>query len=283
MDGIILVDKDVNFTSFDVCNLVKKNLHISKVGHSGTLDPFASGLLLITVGKSTKINQFLETLDKEYIATLTLGKRSSTLDTEGEILEEQEVSELSVSQIINVFNSLLGELEQVPPMYSALKVNGKRLYEYAREGKSIERKIRRINIYSLELLEYQHPNITFKVKCSKGTYVRTLGEQIAERLNTIGYLTYLRRTKVGNFDVSFANSINDIRENKDIKCLPSLEGLQHFKSIVVNEKMKQDIMNGKKIYLDGESTLLAITENNQALAILEKNEFGQYVVKRGLW
>lgn len=283
MDGIILVDKEVDYTSFDVCNIVKKNLHVSKVGHCGTLDPFATGLLLITVGKSTKINQFLETLDKEYIATLVLGKRSSTLDTEGEIIEEKEINELSISQINNAFNSLLGEIDQVPPMFSALKVNGKRLYEYAREGKNIERKIRKITIHSLELLEYNHPYITFKVKCSKGTYVRTLGEQIAEKLNTIGYLTYLRRTKVGKFSVEAANSINDIKENKNINYIPLIEGLRHFKSIIVNEKLKQDIMNGKKIKLNEEGPLLTITEDNQALAILEKNECGQYVVKRGLW
>lgn len=283
MDGIILVDKEADYTSFDVCNIVKKNLHVSKVGHSGTLDPFATGLLLITIGKSTKINQFLETLDKEYIATLVLGKKSSTLDTEGEIIESKEINELSISQINEAFNSLLGEIEQVPPMFSALKVGGKRLYEYAREGKIIERKIRKITIYSLELLEYNHPNIKFRVKCSKGTYVRTLGEQIAEKLNTIGYLTHLRRTKVGKFNVEDANSIMDIKENKNINYIPLIEGLRHFKSIIVNEKLKQDIMNGKKIKLNEDGSLLAITEDNQALAILEKNEFNQYVVKRGLW
>lgn len=283
MDGIILVDKEVNYTSFDVCNIVKRNLHATKVGHSGTLDPFATGLLLITVGKATKVNQFLETLDKEYIATLCLGKRTSTLDTEGEIIEEKEVSILDENMIIGAFNSLIGELEQVPPMFSALKVNGKKLYEYAREGKEVERKVRKVTIFSLELIEYSHPFITFKVHCSKGTYVRTLGEQISEKLNTIGYLTSLRRTKIGKFRVNDANSISDIKNNKNIKCAPILEGLKHFDSIIVNDKLKLDIMNGKKIRLNKDGDILAITNDNQALAVLEKNELGLYKVKRGLW
>ena len=283
MDGILLVDKDVNFTSFDVCNIVKRNLHVSKVGHSGTIDPFATGLLLITVGKATKVNQFLETLDKEYIATLCLGKRTSTLDTEGEVIEEQEIKIFDENEIINAFASLVGELEQVPPMFSALKVNGKKLYEYAREGKEIERKVRKITIFSLELIEYHHPFITFKVHCSKGTYVRTLGEQIAEKLNTIGYLTYLRRIKVGNFDVNDANTICEVKNNENIRCIPILEGLKHFNSIIVNDNLKLDIMNGKKIKLNKDGDILAITQENQALAVLEKNELGLYKVKRGLW
>lgn len=283
MDGIVLVDKEVGFTSFDVCNIVKRNLHVSKVGHSGTLDPFATGLLLITTGKATKVNQFLETLDKEYIATLCLGKRTSTLDTEGEVIEEREVNEFSIEQINKAFTNLIGEIEQVPPMFSALKVNGKKLYEYAREGKEIERKIRKITILSIELLEYNHPFVTFKVHCSKGTYVRTLGEQIAEKLNTIGYLTYLRRTKVGRFSVEDANTIKEVRNNENIRYTPILEGLRHFNSIIVNDKLKLDIMNGKKIKLNKEGDILAITQDNEALAVLEKNEIGLYKVKRGLW
>lgn len=283
MDGILLIDKEPNYTSFDVCNIVRKVFQTKKVGHSGTLDPFATGLLVISVGKATKINQFLETLDKEYIATLMLGKTTSTLDTEGEVIMEQEVNEYSKEDILTAFDSLTGEIEQIPPMFSALKVNGKRLYEYAREGKEVERKVRNIKIYSLELIEYNHPYITFKVVCSKGTYVRTLGQQIAEKLNTIGYLTSLRRISVGRFNVEDANSISELKENTNLRLLPSLEGLKHYKMIMVNEKLKNDIMNGKKLFFKDNEDLLAITENKEALAILEKSEDGKYRVKRGLW
>ena len=283
MDGILLIDKEPNFTSFDVCNITRKVFQTKKVGHSGTLDPFATGLLVITIGKATKINQFLENLDKEYIATLMLGKTTSTLDTEGEIIQEEEINEFSKDELLNAFDSLIGDIEQVPPMFSALKVNGKRLYEYAREGKEVERKVRNIKIYSLELIEYNHPYISFKVKCSKGTYVRTLGQQIAEKLNTIGYLTSLRRVSVGRFNVANANTITELKENTNLRLLPSLEGLKHYKMIMVNEKLKNDIMNGKKLFFKDEEDLLAITENKEALAILEKGEDGKYRVKRGLW
>lgn len=283
MDGILLIDKEPNFTSFDVCNITRKVFQTKKVGHSGTLDPFATGLLVITIGKATKINQFLENLDKEYIATLMLGKTTSTLDTEGEIIQEEEINEFSKDELLNAFNSLIGDIEQVPPMFSALKVNGKRLYEYAREGKEVERKVRNIKIYSLELIEYNHPYISFKVKCSKGTYVRTLGQQIAEKFNTIGYLTSLRRVSVGRFNVANANTITELKENSNLRLLSSLEGLKHYKMIMVNEKLKNDIMNGKKLFFKDEEDLLAITENKEALAILEKGEDGRYRVKRGLW
>lgn len=203
MDGILIVDKPLGKTSFDCVRDVRKQYNTKKVGHIGTLDPMATGVLAILIGQATKLSDYLMEHDKEYIATLKLGKSTNTGDSEGEIIEEKEVNKNVLDEIIitEALNSFLGETYQIPPMYSALKVNGKKLYEVARSGQEIERKARKIVITSIELLNIDKENkeIQFKVSCSKGTYIRTLCEDIAKKLNTCGYMKSLRRTRVGNF------------------------------------------------------------------------------------
>ena len=190
MDGVLIINKPKGYTSHDIVNIVKKELNITKVGHAGTLDPMATGVLIILLGKATKLSNYLMDHDKEYIATLKLGKRTDTLDSEGQIIEEKEIPALSKENINEVLLSFLGKSKQIPPMYSAIKINGKKLYELARKGEEIERKEREIEIYEIEFIKLKEENnkvseIEFKVNCSKGTYIRTLCEEIAKKLGTI--------------------------------------------------------------------------------------------------
>lgn len=188
MDGIILINKEKNCTSHDVVYKVKK-IFGEKVGHTGTLDPNATGVLPILVGKGTKLSKYLINHDKKYIVTLKLGKKTDTADSDGKIIEETEVSKdiFKENNIKNCLNRFIGKNEQIPPMYSAIKVNGKKLYEYARIGKSVEIQPRKIEIYSINLIKINEKNneIIFEVFCSKGTYIRSLCEDIAKDLNTI--------------------------------------------------------------------------------------------------
>lgn len=190
MNGVVIVDKEKGKTSFDKIKEIRKKYNIKKVGHAGTLDPMATGVLIILLGEATKLSNYLMDHDKEYIATLKLGKRTDTLDSEGQIIEEKEIPALSKENINEVLLSFLGKSKQIPPMYSAIKINGKKLYELARKGEEIERKEREIEIYEIEFIKLKEENnkvseIEFKVNCSKGTYVRTLCEEIAKKLGTI--------------------------------------------------------------------------------------------------
>ena len=186
MDGVIIVDKKEGMTSFDVVREVRKEYGEKKVGHIGTLDPLASGVLPVLLGKATKLSNFLMEHDKDYIAKLTLGLKTDTGDREGNVILKKDIDESKVTKvnIINVLNSFLGTSFQVPPMYSAIKVNGKKLYELAREGKEVEREKRKIFVSNIDLIQVDGNEITFKVTCSKGTYIRTLCEDIAENLGT---------------------------------------------------------------------------------------------------
>ena len=186
MDGIILIDKQKEYTSHDIVAIVKK-ISNEKVGHTGTLDPMATGVLPLLIGNATKISKYLINHDKTYIATLKLGIKTDTADSEGKIIEEKLVPNLTKDRIEKVLESIIGKQEQVPPIYSAIKVNGKRLYEYARKGQKAEIKPRIIEIYRTELIEFNKEEnyIKFELACSKGTYVRTVCEKVAEKLETV--------------------------------------------------------------------------------------------------
>lgn len=242
MDGIILINKEKDWTSHDVVAKIKKLLKV-KVGHTGTLDPNATGVLPLLLGNATKISKYLINHDKEYIAELQLGIKTDTADGEGKIIEEKPVNlkELinSVDLCLNiesfnnkneesknienylqkVLNQFVGKNLQKPPIYSAIKVNGKKLYEYARENKQIDVKPREIEIYKIELINFNSKEniITFKVSCSKGTYIRTLCENIAEKLNTCGYMKELQRTRVGKFKIENTITINELEKLIDLK------------------------------------------------------------------
>ena len=213
MNGIIIIYKPKGWTSHDIVAKVK-NLTQEKVGHTGTLDPLATGVLPLLIGKGTLCSKYLINHDKKYKVTLKLGKKTSTGDEEGEIIEEQNVSEqiLEQSNIEEVLKKIIGEQEQIPPIYSAIKVKGKKLYEYARNNQEVKIEPRKITIYEINLLKIDKDNneIQFKVKCSKGTYIRRLCEDIAKALGTVGYMKELERTEVGDFKLEQSISIDDL-------------------------------------------------------------------------
>lgn len=216
MDGIVVINKEKGCTSHDVVYKVKKLFGV-KVGHTGTLDPNATGVLPVLIGKGTELSQFLINHDKRYVAVIQLGVKTDSGDVEGNVVEEKNVDlkKLDVENVKSVLMSLVGKQMQKPPMYSAIKVNGKKLYEYARSGKTVDVPEREIEIYDLKLLNVDTDNklIAFEIYCSKGTYVRTVCESIAERLDTVGYMKDLQRTMVGNFCIENAITIKQLQDN----------------------------------------------------------------------
>ena len=212
MDGVIIINKPKGYTSNDVVQKVRKALNTKKVGHAGTLDPLATGVLPILVGKGTKLSKYLMEHDKTYIATVTLGEKKSTGDLEGETIETEEVKNITQNLIEQTLSTFLGKQKQLPPMYSAIKKDGKKLYEYAREGIEVERKPREIEIKDIKLLAYEKNTITFEVSCSKGTYIRTLCEDIAQRLGTVGYMSELKRIRVNQFTIEDAVDLENINK-----------------------------------------------------------------------
>ena len=216
MDGIIIINKPIGCTSHDIVYKVKKMFN-EKVGHTGTLDPMAEGVLPILVGKGTLLSKYLIDHNKKYIVELQLGIKTDTADSEGKIVEQKTVNEEKISKenIEKVFQSFIGKQEQMPPMYSAIKVNGKKLYEYARKGQEVEIKPRQIEIYNINLIQYsiEKKQIKFEVFCGKGTYIRSLCEDIAQRFETVGYMKSLKRIQVGDFKIEDSITISQLEEN----------------------------------------------------------------------
>ena len=223
MDGIININKEKGYTSHDVVAVLRKLLHIKRIGHTGTLDPDATGVLPVCVGKATKVCDVITDRDKTYEAKVVLGITTDTLDTSGEILERKSVS-ITKDDLVSVLSRFKGDIEQIPPMYSAIKVNGKKLYEYAREGVEIERKKRHITVYDIELLgedlhdwdpsdgEEKLPAFTIRVSCSKGTYIRTLCDDIGRELGCGAAMSELIRTAVGRFLIKDSMSLSDVED-----------------------------------------------------------------------
>ena len=279
MDGIIIVNKEKGYTSNDVVQIIKKTFN-EKVGHTGTLDPMATGVLPILVGKGTLLSKYLINHDKIYVATLKIGIKTDTGDITGDVIKESKVdaSILKKENVLNALEKIKGKQEQVPPMYSAIKVNGKKLYEYARKGLTIDIQPRLINIYNIELIniDVENKEIQFKVECSKGTYIRTLCEKIAENLGTIGTMSSLNREKVGKFEISQAIKIEEIKENFDLNNLISIEKFFQDKNIIrLSPRSFIAFINGVKLMDDNEEGIYRIYNAN--------NEFvGIGTVKKGI-
>jgi len=220
--GLILVNKPVGITSFKLVHIIKKKLNVKKVGHCGTLDPLASGLMIVLVGKYTKLQDKFMKQDKVYHATIKLGLKTDSGDLDGKIISQSDFSHVTKELIEQVCKCFIGKITQIPPMYSALKINGQKLYELARKGITVERKAREITIYSIDLTDYQKDNFSIRVKCSSGTYIRTLAEDIGKKLNTDTVLINLIREEIGNYKLSDALNIDDIKEN-DNSCLKQVD------------------------------------------------------------
>ncbi len=278
MNGILLINKEKEMTSFDVIAKLRKILHTKQIGHTGTLDPNATGLLIVMVGKACKILPYIKNNKKEYIATLKFGYKTDTGDIWGKTIEEKEVSSFDTQQIEAVFKSFIGKQMQVPPMVSAVKINGKKLYEYAREGIEIERPAKEIEIYELELIEMGE-EIKFRAVCSSGTFIRVLCEEIAEKLNNIGTMSRLVRTKIDHFEVENALKLDEISD--DIKLFTPYEMLIDYPYIEYENV--DDIYNGKRIFLDTEHDLVMIVSKNEVLAAYKRENGKKFKSMRGFW
>jgi len=209
--GILLVDKAVDWTSHDVVNLVRRRFGVRKVGHCGTLDPNATGVLVLVLGRATKLSERLTTQDKTYTGTMRLGVETFTEDSDGEITATADTADVTPEQVRSVCAGFVGEIEQVPPMVSAIKKDGKPLYKLARKGKVVERDPRRITIHSLELGRIAIPDVDFTVACSKGTYIRTLCADIGREIGCGAHLLALRRLRSGTFDIADAYPVDEIK------------------------------------------------------------------------
>lgn len=279
MNELLLIKKPQNMTSFDVVAIVRKTLNIKKVGHTGTLDPNAEGLMIILIDKATKALPFLHLNKKEYIATLKLGIKTNTGDIWGEVIEEKSVPDISYDEIETVLKSFMGKSLQTPPKVSAISVNGKRLYEYARKDQEVVIPQREIEIYEIECLSIDD-EIHFRVQCSSGTYIRSLCEDIALKLNTVGTMSKLTRTKIEMFNVENAYTITQIR-NKEFQ-FESIDKALNYPRFEIENIV--DVKNGKKIRCDSEAEVILLTYLEEAIAIYEKDdEQHTYRCLRGLW
>lgn len=215
INGIVNIYKEKGYTSHDVVAVLRKVVGQKKIGHTGTLDPDATGVLPVCLGRATKVCELLTDHDKTYEALLLLGKTTDTQDISGEVLEEKDPAHLTEEEVRSCIESFIGEYDQVPPMYSALKVNGKKLYELAREGKTVERKSRRVQIHGIRILEMNLPHVRMEVDCSKGTYIRTLCHDIGEKLQVGGCMEELERAKVGRFLKEDAVTLDEVRQKME--------------------------------------------------------------------
>ena len=284
-DGFLLIDKERDYTSRDVCNIIAKIFDAKKVGHAGTLDPFATGLLIVALNNATKTLTYIEGQYKTYEAILLLGKKTSSGDLTGEEIETKDIPNITEEDVINIFSSLIGESEQTVPKTSAVHVNGRKLYHYAHLNQEVELPKRTIDIKELELLEFNLPIIRFKTTVSKGTYVRTLGETIAEKLGTVGNLTALRRTSILDIDVSDAKTTKVLTP---VCLIPTSDIIQKFIPLMYlpnDVELKKARHGGKlsiKLFPEVLDLFCVIDDKKTAIAIYKYSELGYYECVRGI-
>lgn len=278
MDGILLVNKPSGMTSHDVVNKVRRILHTKKVGHCGTLDPDATGVLVLCIGKATKALQFLTSEEKEYIATLSLGEATDTYDSSGTVVETKTFE--GVNDVEATLKSFLGPQKQMPPIYSAIKVNGKKLYEYARNHEEVKIEPRDIVIQSIELLQQEKNTITFKVQCSKGTYIRSLCVDIAKKLGYPGHMSKLVRSQSGHFRLDDCVTLEEI-ENGDYHILSLEQAFAHYEHYVVEDE--NIVIHGKMIQSDIDHQVVVVNQMGKVLAVYGPNGQGYLKSIRGLF
>ncbi len=277
MDGILLIDKPIGYTSRDIVNIVSKKLNTKKVGHTGTLDPLATGVLIICVGRSTKLVDILINEDKEYIAEVILGIETDTLDLEGKIIKEAKVDYVCKKKLIEVLNSFLGNQMQEVPIYSSVRVNGKKLYEYARKNEEVELPVRNVNIKSIELIDdiiLENSLVKFKIKClvSKGTYIRSLIKDIGKKLGYPACMSGLRRIKQGLFTIDECYNMTDIEYN-NYTMLNINEALRGHPTLIVDSAIEKKILNGQKLdKIFNEKEMILVNKYNEVLAIYKQDE-----------
>lgn len=268
MNGVILVNKEINRTSRDIVNDLVHIFHTKKIGHTGTLDPLATGVLVTTIGRYTKLNELLTSTYKEYICTFKLGVLTDTLDITGNILKEKEVN-ISEEEITKVIESYKGVYNQQVPIFSSVKVNGKKLYEYARRGENIDLPSREVDIKNIEILSIEKNRIKIKTLVSKGTYIRSLVRDIGTSLNTYATMESLIRTKQGNFFLEECFTIDEIRDNK-YKLL-SIKDLLDVEIVNPNEELLKKVSNGVKLDNIFSKDLVLFMNHDQEICLYKKN------------
>ncbi len=266
MDGIILVNKPKDMTSRDVVNIVCKTLNTRSVGHTGTLDPIATGLLAIAINKGVKIVDFLVNDTKEYIATVQFGILTDTLDVTGKVLDEVKDYVIDEEKLKQVLDSFVGKMIQEVPKYSAVKVAGKRLYEYARKGEEVEIPKREIEIFNIELLTFDNDEFSFKVTVSKGTYIRSLIRDIGIKLGIPCSMKELIRTKQGNYKIEDSYTIDEIKDN-NYKVIPIKDCLSNYTTIEVDDFIANKVLNGRILENRYKDDIIVFTNKDEVLAI----------------
>jgi tRNA pseudouridine55 synthase len=246
MDGIVVIDKEKGVTSQRIVTEVKRVLNVGRAGHTGTLDPFATGVLPVCLGEARKVIPFLDDNTKEYEAVLMLGIETDTMDATGRVVYENKVNNLALSDIVDIFSKYRGEIKQIPPMFSSLKKDGVRLYDLARKGITVPRPARTVLIEKIRLLDYSHPFIRFFVRCSRGTYVRVLGSDIAKEFGYGGHLTELRRLRSGIFRLEDSLLMENLKSG-NFRLIYMAEALSNINEIHVTEKVAVKIREGKQI------------------------------------
>ena len=275
MNGFILVNKKKNMTSRDVVNSLIKILNTKKIGHTGTLDPFAEGLLLVGVNKGLKVVKLLNYKDKEYIAKVKLGIKTDTLDITGNILEERKET-LNQEELEEVLQSFIGNYSYEVPIYSAIKVNGKKLYEYAREGKKVDIPIKESYIYDIKIIDCKDNSFTFSVKVSNGTYIRALVRDISKKLNKIMTLEELTRIKIDSLLLKDAYTLEDIKNN-NFKLL-KINDLLNYKEVELSEELEAKVLNGNKIKLKEKEDNILFIKETEEIAVYTREEYDIFKV-----
>lgn len=265
MDGIIVINKPKGITSREVVNKVCKLLNTKKVGHTGTLDPIATGVLVLCVGKATKLVETLTSNDKEYVATVKLGILTDTLDTDGTITEKKCVN-LDKDKLVNVLNSFIGTYNQEVPIYSAVKINGKKLYEYAREKKEVTIPKRMVEIKKIKLIEFGNDYYKFKVTVSKGTYIRSLIKDINDKLGVIGVMSDLVRTKQGKFSINNSYTLENM-ENNNYNVLTITDVVKDENCVIISNTLFEKVKNGALINNEYNTSMVTFIYNDSVIAI----------------
>ena len=278
--GVLYIDKPKGITSFDVCFKLRKILNTKKIGHTGTLDPNATGVMIVLYNNATKANQFLVSDTKEYIGTCLLGIETDSLDIDGKIVKEEKLKMPTQEELTDVFKTFIGHYKQTPPLTSAIRVNGKRLYEYQRENIEVKVEARDVQIYELELLEIKENLFTFRCLVSSGTYIRSLLKDILDKMSLFGCLSDLRRTKINDVDISDCDTLDNVLNGKYKE--HSLFDILSRRYEVYKIDNPKSIMDGKRIQIDSNADkVLVCDSNNTCLAIYQKDK-DDYSCVRGL-
>ena len=284
ISGVLVVDKPVGLTSHDVVQVVRKGTNIRRAGHTGTLDPRASGVLVILIGPAVRLSEYVSASDKRYQAVVRLGASTDTYDADGRILSTSPVDKITEAQFEKALQSFVGEIEQVPPPYSAIKIKGRKAYEMAREGEEVDLAPRKIKVYSLELLEWAPPEAVIDVYCSSGTYVRSLAHDMGEKLGCGAHLIGLRRTKSGRFTLRDATPLRRLRESFEDGTwyqflIPAAEALSDWSSIELTQDQVEAIRHGHRIQAGKHSLGMArgVSEQGELVALLE------FIPEAGEW